>query len=84
LRLLPLVLMEAVAFFLVIGETYLFFIVIVPLGSIPHNLTDYTAEVLFKLALTFGLGILWFLVMLAMTRFYIRSKVGRQTPSASS
>jgi hypothetical protein len=84
LRLTPLVLMETVAFFLVIAETYLFFIVIVPLGSIPHNPTDYTALVLLKLGLTFGLGALWFLVMLAMTRFYVRSKLGPRTPSASS
>lgn len=84
MKLTPLVAIEVVAFLLVIGETYLFFMVIVPLGAVPHNLGEYTGLVIVKLALTFGLGALWFLVMLAMTRAYVRSKLGSLTPNSSS
>jgi hypothetical protein len=82
LRLAPLVAIELVAFLLIMGETYLFFDVIVPLGAIPHNLGDYTVLALTKVLLTFGLGALWLVVMLALTGLYVRSKAGRPTPSA--
>jgi hypothetical protein len=82
LRLAPLVAIELVAFLLIIGETYLFFDVIVPLGPVPHGLTDYTVIGLVKVLLTFGLGGLWLVVMLALTELYVRSRVVRPTPSA--
>jgi hypothetical protein len=82
MRLAPLVAIELVAFLLIMGETYLFFDVIVPLGPVPHNLSDYTVLGLAKILLTFGLGVLWLVVMLALTNLYVRSKVGRPTPSA--
>lgn len=82
MRLAPLIGIELVAFFLIIGETYLFFNVIVPLGPVPHNLPEYTGLALLKTTLTFALGALWFVVMFALTRLYVRSKTGRPTPSA--
>jgi len=84
LRLAPLVGIEAVALLLIVGEAYLFFNVVVQIGPIPHNLAVYTGLALLKLALTFGLVVLWFLVMLALTRLYVRSKLGNRTPRPSS
>jgi RsiW-degrading membrane proteinase PrsW (M82 family) len=84
LRLSPLIAIEAVAFLLIIGETYLFFVVIVPIGTVPHNFREYTVFAVLKIILTLGLGVLWFLVMLAMTRFYVRSKLKTPIPRPSS
>jgi len=80
----PLIMIEMVAFLLIIGETYLFFATIIPLGPIPHGLTEYTAVTLLKIALTFGLGLLWLIVMVSLTRFYVRSKLKTLTPTSSS
>jgi hypothetical protein len=80
----PLLGIEVVAFLLIIGETYLFFNVVVPLGSIPHDFLEYTGLALAKLVLTFGLGVFWFLVMIAMTRLYTRSKLSPHSPTSSS
>ena len=84
MRLSPLVEIEAVAFLMIVGEAYLFFSAIVPIGSIPHNPVEYTGLALLKITLTLGLVVLWFLVMLALTRLYVRSKLGNQTPRPSS
>ncbi|HEV2139193.1 MAG TPA: hypothetical protein VGR53_10155 [Nitrososphaerales archaeon] len=84
MRLAPLIGIEAVAFLMIVGEAYLFFTAIVPVGTIPHNPLDYTGLALLKIALTLGLVLLWFLVMLALTRLYVRSKLGNQTPRPSS
>ncbi|HEY6283436.1 MAG TPA: hypothetical protein VIW22_05870 [Nitrososphaerales archaeon] len=69
---------------MIVGEAYLFFSAIVPVGSIPHNPLEYTSLALLKIALTLGLVVLWFLVMLALTRLYVKSKLGNQTPRPSS
>jgi hypothetical protein len=84
MRLASLVGIEAVAFLLIVGEAYLFFTVVVPVGSIPHNPLEYTSLALLKIGLTLGLVVLWFLVMLALTRLYVRSKLGTRTPRPSS
>jgi len=80
----PLFLIEAVAFLMIIGETYFFFGVVVPLGPVPHNLETYTGYAGLKLLLTFGLGVSWFLVMLALTRLYVRTRLRHRTPKPSS
>jgi hypothetical protein len=84
LKLAPLIAIEVAAFLLIMGETYFFFTVVVPLGQIPHNLAEYTGYALAKFALTAGLGVLWFLVMLGMTRVYVRSKLRSPAPRLSS
>jgi hypothetical protein len=84
LRLAPLLAVEVAAFLLIIGETYFFFTIVVPIGSFPHNLGEYTGYALLKVILTVGLGILWFLVMIGMTRVYVRSKLRSLTPKPSS
>jgi hypothetical protein len=84
LRLAPLLGIEIVAFLLILAETYFFFTVVVPIGEFPHNFSEFTSLALLKVGLTFGLGLLWFLVMLAMTRFYVRSKLRSLTPRPSS
>jgi hypothetical protein len=80
----PLVGIEVVAFLLVIAETYVFFVWVVPLGPVPHTLGEYTGYALLKVVLTFGLGLLWFLVMLGLTRFYVRSRIKNLAPTPSS
>jgi hypothetical protein len=84
MKLAPLMAIELAAFLLIIGESYFFFAVVVPLGAIPHNLGEYTGYTLLKVALTVGLGVLWFLVMIGMTRAYVRSKLRTPTPRPSS
>ncbi len=83
MRLAPLIAIEVVAFLLIIAETYLFFNVVVPLGPIPHSILEYTGYGLLKLILIAGLGAVWFLVMLEMTRLYTRSKLS-PSPRPSS
>jgi hypothetical protein len=83
-KLAPLIGIEVVAFLLTIGETYLFFMAVVPLGQVPHNLPEYTMITLLKVGLSFGLGILWLVVMASLTRFYVRSKLKARTPIPSS
>jgi hypothetical protein len=74
---------EVVAFLLTIAETYMFFNIVVPLGPFPHNILEYTGYGLLKFLLTLGLGVVWFLVMIWLTRLYTRSKLN-PSPSPSS
>jgi len=75
---------EVVAFLLIIAETYLFFMAIVPLGPVPHGLGEYTGITTLKIGLTFGLGVLWLVVILSLTRIYVRSRLRNLTPTPSS
>ena len=84
MKLAPLIWIEVAAFLLIIGETYLFFAAVVPLGPVPHGLTEYTAVALLKVGLTFGLGVLWLVVMVSLTRLYVRSRLKTQIPTSSS
>ena len=83
MRLLPLFLIETVAFLLIIAETYVFFIFVVPLGGLPHTLTEYTSFALLKVVLILVLGGVWFLVLDELTNLYVKSKVGT-SPRPSS
>jgi len=83
MRLAPLYGIEAVAFLLIIVETYLFFNLVVPLGPIPHSPIDYTGLALLKLGLIIALVAVWFVVMIGLTRAYVRTKV-RNAPKPSS
>ena len=84
MRLFPLVGISIVAWLLIMLETYLFFDVIIPLGPPIHSIGVFTEVALLKLALTFGLGALWFFVIISLTQLYARSRKRSQTPSASS
>jgi hypothetical protein len=83
MKLAPLFGIEAVAFLLIIAETYLFFNFVVPLGPIPHSLPDYTGLGLLKLALILALVAVWFFVMIGLTRIYVRAKI-QNAPRPSS
>ncbi|HYA56736.1 MAG TPA: hypothetical protein VED22_08085 [Nitrososphaerales archaeon] len=83
MRLAPLFGIEAVAFLLIIAETYLFFNLVVPLGPVPHSLAAYTGLTLLKLLLSLGLVALWFVVMIGLTRTYVKAKI-RNAPKPSS
>jgi len=75
---------EVAAFLLIIAETYLFFMAIVPLGPVPHGLGEYTGITILKIGLTFGLGVLWLVVIISLTRVYVRSRLKNLTPTSSS
>ena len=83
MKLAPLFMIEATAFLLIIVETYFFFNFVVPLGPIGHTLTEYTGLALLKVFLIVGLAVFWFVVMIGMTRLYVRSRVGN-SPKPSS
>jgi len=83
MKLAPLVVIESMAFLLIVAETYIFFDFVVPVSSIPHTFADYTILVVVKLALIVGLVVLWFGAMIGMTRLYVRSKT-RSAPRLSS
>ncbi|HYC12149.1 MAG TPA: hypothetical protein VEC02_05760 [Nitrososphaerales archaeon] len=84
MRTAPLIAIEVAAFLLIILESYAFFTYIVPVGTLPHDLLRYTAEAALKVALTFGLGLLWLVVILALTRLYVRSSPRAPSPNPSS
>ncbi len=84
MKLAPLIAIEAAAFLLIIGETYAFFEFVVIFGPSPHSLGDYTIDAVARIVLTAGLGLLWFLVMLGLTRIYVKSKLRNPTPKPSS
>lgn len=75
---------EVAAFLLIIAETYLFFMAIVPLGPVPRNLGEYTGITILKIGLTFGLGVLWLVVIVSLTRAYVKSRLRNLTPTSSS
>jgi uncharacterized membrane protein len=84
LKLASLILIEVAAFLLIIGESYAFFGFVILFGPIPHNFGDYTVDAVARVILTAGLGLLWVLVMLGLTRVYVRSKLRSPTPKPSS
>ncbi len=84
MKLAPLIGIEIAAFLLIIAETYAFFAFIVPLGPVPHNFSDYTTYAALKVILTFGLGVLWLVVMVGLTRLYVRSRIDVRPPKPSS
>ena len=83
MKLAPLFGIEAVAFLLIVAETYLFFNFVVPLGPIPHSLAEYTGLALLKLILILALVAVWFVVMIGLTRIYVKARI-RNAPRPSS
>jgi hypothetical protein len=83
MKLLPLFVIESAAFLLILAETYFFFDFVVPLGPIGHSLTEYTGFAFLKVVLIVGLGVFWFVVMIGMTRLYVRARV-ESSPKPSS
>ena len=84
MKIAPLIAIEVTAFLLIIVESYAFFEFVVIFGPIPHSLGDYTFDAVARILLTAGLVLLWFLVMLGLTRVYVRSKLRSLTPRPSS
>lgn len=72
------------AWLLVILDSYLFFDVIIPFGPPIHTLGSFTVIALLKVGLTFSLALLWFFVIISLTQLYVRSRLNRPLPSASS
>ena len=68
-----------VAWLLILGATYVFFVIVRPLGPPLHE-ANLPSSVL-KLTLTLGLGASWFVVMFVVDWLYLRSF---RTPTSSS
>lgn len=69
----------AASWVLILGETYVFFVIVRPLGPALHA-GDIPSSVA-KILLTMGLGALLVLAMLGMSRLYLRAF---QTPTPAS
>lgn len=84
MRLAPLAGIIIIAWLLVIAEAYMFFQIIIPFAPPVHVLGSLTLLALLKVVMTFALGILWFVVIVSLSRIYVRSKLRRQPPTSSS
>ncbi len=69
--LLAMMYVVTVAWLLILGATYVFFVIVRPLGPALHagNLPSSAL----KIALTLGLGASWFVVMFAIDWVYVRA-----------
>ena len=68
-----------VAWLLIIGATYVFFVVVRPLGPALHEANLPSSFV--KVVLTAALGASWFVVMFALDWLYVRSFRTPRQPS---
>ncbi len=66
--------MMTVAWFVILGVSYLFFEVVLPSGSPIHVKGSFTLDALVRIGVTFGLGVTWFVVMFVLRYLYIRGK----------
>ena len=80
MRLTPLMIMTAVAWLLILIESYVFFEFIVPFPQI-HEIGALTLLAIIKVGLTFGLGGAWFAIMFLLRYFYVRSRGAARPPS---
>ncbi|MDA4128708.1 MAG: hypothetical protein OK422_04575 [Thaumarchaeota archaeon] len=62
------------SWFLIIGLSFLFFVVIVPAFPAIHNSGVFTVVAILKIGLTFGLVLVWVGVMVYARRIYVRSR----------
>jgi len=84
MKLVPLILIELVAFLLIVVESFIFFDYVVPVGVVPHSFAGYTLLAILKLGLTFSLGVLWFVVILSLTEVYVKAHPVPPTPTSLS
>ncbi len=69
-----------VAWLLILGATYVFFVIVRPLGP-PLESGHLLPSSVLKIALTFGLGASWFVVMFAIDWLYLRTFGSPSEPS---
>lgn len=63
-----------VAWFLVLGESFVLFEIIIPASPRIHSVGALTLFGLAKVLMTLALGILWFVVIGWMRNVYVRSR----------
>ncbi len=80
MRLAPLIVMTTTAWLLILVESYIFFIFIVPFPQI-HEIGALTLLALLKVGLTLSLGVAWFAIMFLLRSLYVRSRAGARSPS---
>ncbi len=64
-----------VAWFLVLGESFVLFEIIIPASPRIHSVGALTLFGLAKILMTFALGVLWFVVIGWMRNRYVKSKL---------
>jgi hypothetical protein len=69
--LLAMMAVVTVAWLLILGDTYVFFVIVRPLGPALHD-APLPSSVL-KVMLTLGLGASWFVVMFVVDWLYLRA-----------
>jgi len=69
--LLPMVLVITVSWLLILGMTYVFFVIVRPLGPPIHG--GPIPSTVLKIGLTAGLGLLWVAVMFGVWWLYLRA-----------
>jgi hypothetical protein len=69
--LLSMILVITASWLLILGETYVFFVIIRPLGPSLHE--GSLPSSILKIVLTAGLGFLWVAVMFGIWRIYLRA-----------
>ncbi len=74
--LLGMLLVITASWLLILGETYVFFVIVRPLGPPLHE--GQLPSSILKIGLTAGLGLLWVAVMFGIWRLYLRA---HQTPT---
>jgi hypothetical protein len=70
-NLVRMMLVITAAWLLILGETYVFFIIVRPIGPPLHE--GPVLSTLLKVGLTAGLGVLWVVVMFGIWRLYLRA-----------
>jgi hypothetical protein len=79
LSLIAMLMIVAASWVLILGETYVFFVVIRPLGPPLHEAGLPSSMV--KIALTMGLGAFLILAMFGMSRIYLKAFTTPTPPS---
>jgi hypothetical protein len=69
--LLSMLLVITASWLLILGETYVFFVIVRPLGPPLHE--ALLPSTILKVALTAGLGLLWVAVMFGIWWLYLRA-----------
>lgn len=73
-----------IAWVLIVLESYLLFDVIIPFAPPIHILGSFAALAILKVLMTFGLGILWFVVIVSLSQTYVMSRLSHRPPTSSS
>ena len=84
MKLWSLIGLTVTAWLLILFEAYLLFEGVIEFAPPIHSLGSLTALALLKVGLTFGLGIIWFVVIVSLSQAYVRSRLRSRPPTSSA